>query len=109
LHNEALALQAALDDLCRKHYATFIENHDCMEFLLAQSKGFHHDLDHVASELASFKTDAAEFEKGASDIIVDLKRNRQTLQHHLQVIMITQHFHCIGHDYYYYFYYYYYY
>jgi hypothetical protein len=56
-----------------------------MGFLERQGAGFKEAVESVHEELASLKADCVSFEDGAKDIVTGLKRNRQTLQHHLQV------------------------
>ena len=87
LKDEAAQLQATLEALYRENYVVFIENHECMAFLENRGHDFYADLASLQKELEGFKTDCQAFQKGAHEIVVDLKRNRQTLQHHLQVCM----------------------
>lgn len=85
LRQEALALRQTLEELYRSHYVVFIENHECMSFIQESGKGFMADVASLQEEVDGLKQDCQNFEKGAQEIVVDLKRNRQTLQHHLQV------------------------
>ena len=63
----------------------FIENHECLSFLQAKGRGIHAALKGLNGEVMGLRGDRKGFEEGAQGIVADLKRNRQTLQHHLQV------------------------
>lgn len=67
------------------HAQVFIENHECLSFLQAKGRGIHAALKGLNAEVVGLRGDCKGFEEGAQGIVADLKRNRQTLQHHLQV------------------------
>jgi hypothetical protein len=85
LRSEARALQGALEGLYRSHYEVFIENHECLSFLQEKGRRLEAAVGGLTGEVAGLRGDCKGFEEGAQAIVGDLKRNRQTLQHHLQV------------------------
>jgi hypothetical protein len=63
----------------------FIENHECLSFIQERGRGLEVALKGLTGEVAGLRGDCKGFEEGAQAIVGGLKRNRQTLQHHLQV------------------------
>ena len=90
LRQEAARLQQTLEALYRSNYATIIENHECMAFIQERGQGFHADLAALQTEVERLKGDCKAFAAGAQEIVGGLKRNRQTLQHHLQLVELLE-------------------
>jgi hypothetical protein len=85
LRAEAQVLQESLGELCRRHHVTFVEHYACMELLSGQSQSFQEEISAISASVAALRKDCNAFGSGTRDVVRDLKRNRQTLQHHMQV------------------------
>ena len=61
-----------------------------MSFIQERGQEFHADLARLQAEVEELKGDCKVFAAGAQEIVGGLKRNRQTLQHHLQLVELLE-------------------
>ncbi|EWM28550.1 Dor1-like protein [Nannochloropsis gaditana] len=90
LRQEATRVQQTLEALYRSHYTTIIENYECMTFIQERGTEFQADLTALQEEVGGLKEACGPFTAGAQAIVGDLKRNRQTFQHHLQLVELLE-------------------
>lgn len=85
LRAEAQELESKISTLALQNYRVFIANHDCVRALRTQSKHFNESSTNLRDELQTFVQHAESFGRQADTIIGAHRRNRQTLQQHMQV------------------------
>ena len=82
---EASSVEAAIAEVSLTNYEVFIENYHCVEHAKAQVASITGRANSLGIALAQLRAVCGDFKADAAALISAHRRNRQTLQHHMQV------------------------
>jgi len=87
---QAVDLEVSVGRLALQNYRVFIANHDCVRAVRSQSRVFNDSTVTLRSELSAFSEQTNNFKTVAEHIIASHRRNRSTLQQHMQILDLLE-------------------
>ncbi|CAM9519865.1 unnamed protein product [Choristocarpus tenellus] len=90
LRSEAAEVDQALHSLSLDHYGVFIQNQECVRHVKSQGSAMDTHLSSLLTEVDGLSSEFGSFQREAAELINGLKRNRQTLKHHMQLVELLE-------------------
>lgn len=90
LRNEVLRLEKEVNDLSVKHYKVHIENSRCIAKIVEGAKDIRECSKCIKAELPKLKHEIENFQAYGTQISEAHKRNRQTLEHHGELLELLE-------------------
>ncbi|CAM9287630.1 unnamed protein product [Chrysoparadoxa australica] len=90
LVEEADGVKQSLQKLSLNNYRVFIENQDCVRHVRVQGKAISEGLGLLLKDLEGLVHEFELFQREGSGLVAGHKRNRQTLQHHMQLVELLE-------------------
>eukprot|EP01031_Cornospumella_fuschlensis_P038250 gene38251-46480_t len=84
LEQEAQRLNSELESLALENYKVFVESLTCSLHLQNEEKKLEDTWQQLSSQVSEISKDCSSFREHVQTFISSHKRNRKTLQHHMQ-------------------------
>jgi hypothetical protein len=90
LKAEAERINQEILNLSANNYSVYVQNHDCVGSVRKEIRHIDDGIDNLVADLPVVTDACNMFQQNGANILKSYKRNRQTLQHHIQLLELLE-------------------
>jgi hypothetical protein len=90
LKAEAKRINQEILNLSANNYSVYVQNHDCVGSVRKEIRNIDDGIDNLVGDLPTVTDACTAFQTNGANILKSYKRNRQTLQHHIQLLELLE-------------------